>query len=57
MEEMLKYRIGIMEISEIKRKGRGEVRRDEGFVMRYSGVNLSSRPREGVAILVLGDVN
>lgn len=37
VEEMEKYKLDILGISEVKKKGKGEVELTKGFVLRYSG--------------------
>lgn len=50
--EMEKYKINVLGLSEVKKKGEGEIVLDKGVVFRYSGVSKGSRAKEGVGIVV-----
>ena len=49
---MKKYKIEILGISEVKKKGSGEKLLDNGYVLRYSGVPQGTWAKEGVGIIV-----
>ncbi|XP_014487631.1 PREDICTED: craniofacial development protein 2-like [Dinoponera quadriceps] len=51
-EEMEKYKLAILGVSETKRKGSGQINLDKRHVMRYSGVSRNVRAKEGVAIIM-----
>lgn len=53
---MLKYKIGILGISETKKKGSGITHLNDGFTMRYSGIDLNTRAKHGVAIITNKEV-
>ena len=52
IEEMEKYRLEILGISEVKKKGNGMIHLEKGYVLRYVGVNIGRRAKDGVGILL-----
>ena len=52
IDEMKKYKIEILGLSETKRKGIGELQLDDGYVLMYSGVSKDKRAKEGVGIVI-----
>lgn len=56
VEEMEKYKLAILGVSETKKKGSGQTNLDKGYVMRYSGVSRKVRAKEGVAIIMSEEV-
>jgi hypothetical protein len=54
---MVKYKIKVLGVSELKKKGCGEIKLHKDFVLRYSGVDKRSRAKQGVEIIVCGDIN
>jgi hypothetical protein len=52
VEEMRKYGVALMGLSETKRKGQGEKQLDGGYCLRFSGVVGTGRAGEGVGIVV-----
>ena len=52
IEEMEKYRLEILGISEVKKKGNGMIHLEKGYVLRYVGVNIGKRAKEGVGIVL-----
>ncbi|XP_039297843.1 craniofacial development protein 2-like [Nilaparvata lugens] len=57
VEEMKKYKIKALGLSETRRKGVGQKDLDGGYVMRYSGIPEGRRASGGVAIVMDGDIN
>ncbi|XP_039282924.1 craniofacial development protein 2-like [Nilaparvata lugens] len=57
VEEMKKYKIKALGLSETRRKGVGQKDLDGGYVMRYSGIPEGRRASGGVAIVMDGDTN
>jgi hypothetical protein len=49
---MEKYRLELLGLSEVKKKGSGEKRLEKGFILRYSGVPAINRAKEGVGVIV-----
>lgn len=52
MEEIKKYRVDILGIAEVKRKGSGEVELDDGYFLLYAGVPRGVRAKEGVGVVM-----
>jgi len=52
VREMEKYRLELLGLSEVKKKGSGEKRLEKGFILRYSGVPAINRAKEGVGVIV-----
>ncbi|XP_022191946.2 craniofacial development protein 2-like [Nilaparvata lugens] len=52
VEEMEKYGLKLMGISETKKKGCGEMALDKGYTFLYSGVEMKARAKEGVGIIL-----
>jgi hypothetical protein len=52
VEEMEKYKLKVLELSEIKRRGKGIVQLDKGHVLRYSGIIGGRRVKEGVGVIL-----
>ena len=52
IEEMGKYRLEILGISEVKKKGSGIVQLEKEYVLRYVGVNIGRRVKEGVGVVL-----
>jgi hypothetical protein len=57
VEEMMKYRIPILGVSETKKKGYGTMLMHRNYTLRYSGVGKDSRAKEGVGILMSPEMN
>lgn len=48
----MKYRIDILGISEVKKKGSGMVNLDKGCFLIFGGVGMDSRAEEGVGVIM-----
>ncbi|KAJ4428628.1 hypothetical protein ANN_24673 [Periplaneta americana] len=57
IQEMEIYKIDLLGISEVRKKGNGVKTLDKGHVLRYSGVSWNSRANEGVGIIVMKEMD
>lgn len=57
VEEIKKCKIGIIGISETKRKGPQEIILDENYMLRYSGLDNTMRPKWHVGIIISEELN
>jgi exonuclease III len=57
VREMEKYRLELLGLSEVKKKGSGEKRLEKGFILRYSGVPAINRAKEGVGVIVSDELD
>ncbi|XP_039296210.1 craniofacial development protein 2-like [Nilaparvata lugens] len=55
VDELEKYKLKILGLSETKKKVRGEMAVDKGYSLLYSGVEMNSRAKEGVGIIFSGE--
>lgn len=56
VEEMKKYKIEILGLSEVKKKGQGTKQLDDGYVLRYSGIPIGRMAVEGVGIITTPEI-
>ncbi|KAG8227539.1 hypothetical protein J437_LFUL008411 [Ladona fulva] len=52
VEEMEKYRLEILGLSEVKKKGNVKIQLEKGYVPPYSGVSPGKRAKEGVGVIL-----
>jgi hypothetical protein len=57
VREMGKYRLELLGLSEVKKKGSGEKRFEKGFILRYSAVSAINRAKEGVGVIVSDELD
>lgn len=51
IEEMKSHKLEVLGLSEVKKKGSGIMSLQEGYTLRFSGVGMDTRAKEGVAIV------
>jgi exonuclease III len=56
VREMEKYRLELLGLNEVKKKGSGEKRLEKGFIRRYS-VSAINRAKEGVGVIVSDELD
>ena len=57
VEEMRKYKVDVLGVSETKRKGNGESVMEHGYILRYSGVPKNARATNGVGVLITEELD
>ena len=55
IQEMKDRKIKILGLSEIKKKGNGIKKLQDGYILRYSGVGMDRRTKEGVWIIITSE--
>jgi hypothetical protein len=52
IEEMVKYKVKVLGISELKKKGSGEMKLHKDFVLRYAGVDKRNRAKHSHTLML-----
>lgn len=56
IDEMKNYRLDILELSDVKKKGAGEIRMERGHTLVYSRAPPGNRAVEGVGIIMTDEL-
>jgi exonuclease III len=57
VREIEKYRLELLGLSEVKKKGSGEKCLEKDFILRYSGVPATNEAKEGVGVIVSDELD
>lgn len=57
IQEIEKYKVQVLGLAEIKKKGSGLMNMDKGYVLRYSGSPRGNRTTEGVGIIMSSEMD